>query len=455
MINNYFNFKTIFFILILNIINISYAKVVHIRVTEAKDIGIKLMVLPFNNQHKSSRDFNEISNLVTNDLNYSGQFKAKQLNLHDLDPDKIPTNVKDIDFKFWRELNVEYLLITKLYPAHNAASLVINLQLIDLYKPLDPIILNVEVEKHPNEEPRKLAHKISNIIFEKLIGIKGFFNTKIAYIRAEHLGEKNPIFSLNIADFDGFNERKLLQTSYPLMSPNWSRDGKKICFVSFRNNRANISVADLDTRRINIITSYPGINGAPAWSPDGNKLALVLSKDGSPKIYILDLIQDTLQKITHGTSIDTEPFWHNNGTEIFFTSNRGGKPQIYKISLINQEIQRITFKGEYNATPSLTPDNRYLVMLHCDQNCSKNDPSYNVAVLSLDTGKIKILSKMGMEDSPVISPNGVMVLYSTERNKNDTNRVLASISIDGHFSSYLPIPGSGSIKNPAWSPFLD
>jgi Tol biopolymer transport system component len=62
---------------------------------------------------------------------------------------------------------------------------------------------------------------------------------------------------------------------------------------------------------------------------------------------------------------------------------------------------------------------------------------------------------MGMEDSPVISPNGVMVLYSTERNKNDTNRVLASISIDGHFSSYLPIPGSGSIKNPAWSPFLD
>ena len=221
------------------------------------------------------------------------------------------------------------------------------------------------------------------------------------------------------------------------------------------NNRSNISVADLESRKISIITNYPGINGAPSWSPDGNKLALVLSKDGSPKIYILNLVDNKLQQLTHGMSIDTEPYWNKTGTELFFTSNRGGKPQIYKISLLSSEISRVTFKGEYNATPSLTPDNKHLVMLHCKENCSKTNPSYNIAVQSLGTGNVKILSKMGVEDSPVISPNGIMVLYSTERNKNDNDRVLAAVSIDGHFSSYLPILGDGSIKSPAWSPFLE
>lgn len=446
------NFKKLIIVFILLIINIvTEAKVVHIKIAEANDIGIKLIVFPFKHPHKN---FSEVSSIVAHDLNYSGQFKANVLNNSDLEGD-LPTSSKNIDFKFWRDLGAEYLLMTKLYPIRNATNLVVNVQLIDLYKPLEPLILNLEIDKDPKEDQRKLAHKISNIVFEKLTSIKGFFNTKIAYVRAERLGEKNPIFSLNIADFDGFNEHKLLEANYPIMSPNWSRDGKKICFVSFKNYRANISVADLEARRINTITHYPGINGAPAWSPDGTQLALVLSKDGSPKIYVLDLHKDTLQKITHGPSIDTEPCWDKDGNQIFFTSNRGGKPQIYKISLRTKEIERVTFKGDYNATPSLTPNNRHLVMLHCEQNCSRNDSSYNVAVLSLDTGKTKILSKMGMEDSPVIAPNGVTILYSTERSKNDTNRVLASISIDGNYSSYLSIPGSGSIKNPAWSPFLD
>lgn len=442
------NFLSILIILITNI-NISLAKVVQIRVTEAKDIGVKLVILPF-------EKLEEVVDIIAKDLNYTGQFKVLDLDLEDLDVvEKIPNNSQEIDFKFWRDYGAEYLLLTKLEPSNGRGNLLVKLQLLDLYKPLEPISFDTEIKKYSNEQPRKFAHKISNIIFEKLIGRKGFFNTKIAYVRVENLGEKKLKYSLNIADFDGFNEYKILSVKYPLMSPNWSKDGKKISFVSFKNNRSNISVVDLESGKINIITSYPGINGAPAWSPDGNKLALVLSKDGSPKIYILDLLNNSLQKITNGVAIDTEPFWNNQGTEIFFTSNRGGKPQIYKISLLNNEITRVTFHGEYNATPSLTPDNKNLIMLHCMQNCSKTENGYNVAVQSLDNGNLKILSKMGMEDSPVIAPNGIMVLYSTERNKFDNNRILASISMDGHFGSYLAIPGNGSIKNPAWSPILE
>ena len=126
-------------------INISYAKVVHIRVTEAMDVGIKLVVLPFNNAQKYSKGFNEISAIVTNDLNYSGQFKVLGIDFADSDVvEKIPTNAnaQEIDFAFWRRLGAEYLLITKLYPGQNAANLIVNLQLLDLYKQyIDPFFV--------------------------------------------------------------------------------------------------------------------------------------------------------------------------------------------------------------------------------------------------------------------------------------------------------------------------
>ena len=449
--------KIILTFLIFNLVflvNLSWAKEVHIRVTEARDVGIKIVVLPFNNLAKYNQS-KEISSIITNDLNYSGQFKVLELDLEDLETmEKTPIYLEKVDFKFWRETGAEYLLMTKLYPSSDAQKLIVNLQLLDLYKPLDPINLNTEIAKYPNESPRKLAHRISDIIFSKLTGIKSFFNTKISYIRAERLGEQNPEYSLNIADFDGSNERRLLEVPYPLMSPSWSPDGTKISFVSFKGNRSSINIANLTTGKINVVTRYQGINGAPAWSPYGDKLAVVLSKEGSPKIYILDIATGHLQKVTQGMAIDTEPCWSRDGQEIFFTSNRGGKPQIYKATLSDGQINRVTFNGEYNATPTLTPDNRHLVMLHCKENCSKTETGFNIAVQSLDSGKVRVLTKIGMEDSPVVSPNGTMVLYSARPNKN-SDRVLAGVSIDGHFNKYLFVAGNGSLKNPAWSPFLE
>lgn len=454
--------KIFIFNIIFLIINLSFnhvlAKVVHIRVNESRDFAVKLAVVTYEHSNTPT-ELSKITEIITNDLDYSGQFKVLSLNLNTNEiKDKLFTNNNDnfkkLDFKFWKDQGVEYLLITKMYPANDAQKLVINLQLIDLYKPLDPVCLNTEVIKYPNERLNIIAHRASDIIFQQLIGTKSFFKTKISYIRAERLAKIDAEYSLNIADFDGSNEHKLITANYPLMSPSWSPDGKKIAFVSFKGNRSSINIVDLEARKSTLISKYPGINGAPAWSPNGEQLAMVLSKDGNPSIYILNLVTGNLNKLTKGIGIDTEPCWSKDGQEIFFTSNRCGKPQIYKISLATEKITRITFKGEYNATPSITPDNKYLVMLHCYENCSKTKSGFSIALQSLDTGRVKILTKTGMEDSPTLSPNGFMIIYSTKANK-DRDRVLARASIEGNFYKYLPIMGNGSLKNPAWSPYLE
>lgn len=433
------------------IINIANAKIMHFRVGESRDFGIKVAMLPIENQAKYNYA-TDTTAIINDDLNYSGQIKIVELNWQDPElTQQIPLDLENIDFKFWKNIGLEYLVITKIYPSKDAKQLIINLQVLDLYKPLAPIILDQEIPKEPNEHPRKLAHKLAGVIFEQLTGISSFFNKQIAYIRAENLGTNTPEYSLNKADFDGFNEKTILKTNYPLMSPSWSKDVDKIAFVSFRGNRANVSVLNMRSQEVKVVAKYPGINGAPAWSPSGDKLALVLSKDGSPSIYILNISSNTLERITFGASIDTEPCWSKSGEEIFFTSNRGGKPQIYKVHLATKKVTRVTFKGDYNSSPSLTPDNRYMVMLHCNKNCSKKEARFVVAVQALETGKIKVLTNSGTEESPRVAPNGILVMYSTNSQANG-NKILAGVAIEGHCNNYLSIMGKGSVKDPVWSP---
>ncbi len=405
--------------------------------------GLPIAVVPFGFEGGSQEGTEDIAQVVRKDLQTSGLFRP-------ISPQEMrqsPTTEAGVQYPYWQSLGVDNMVVGHIQKTGRSAYTV-KFELLDVVKQKSGIpqrpILTVQFDNIRGNDFRALAHHISDLVFEKLIGIRGIFSTRIAYISVAQ-GSKGTTQTIEVADYDGFNSKPLYRSHYPLLSPSWSTDGKKIAFVSFEKERQSINVVDVISGRVERVAQYPGINSAPAWSPDGRTLALVLSKDGSPKIYTLDLASHQLTRVTEGAGADTEPTWSSNGGSIVFTSDRGGKPQIYRVTLGSGRIERLTFKGNYNATPSVTPDNKHLVTLHRDEG-----GLFSIAAHTLNTGSVRILTQSSLNESPRLAPNGMMVIYSA---LEGGRRVLGAVTLDGRLKIRLPAQ-EGDVKEPAWSPFV-
>ena len=226
--------------------------------------------------------------------------------------------IEKVDYDRWRNNGIEALL-TMDVTAAGTDQFRVEFELYDLVRKKRALGHSINTKKNLM---RKVAHKISDVVFERITGVKGAFSTRIAYVSELKEAKNNKKFILQIADADGFNPRTVYASPKQLMSPAWSPDGRRLAYVSFENERSEIFVQDLSSGARKKLSSKPGINSAPAWSPDGGYLALTLSSGGNPDIYIMEVSSGKLRKLTNHHGIDTEPAWSPDGRFILFTSNR-------------------------------------------------------------------------------------------------------------------------------------
>jgi len=296
-----------------SVVALSAQAALNLELTQGMRGAMPIAVQPFQGEQSLAAE-NQFSQIIANDLRNSGRFKL-------LSPSKKIDNIiqGQISSKSFGGYHVTFKLVSKLGQQRE--------------------ILNQSFDVK-TKSLRHLAHHISDMIYKQLTGLRGIFNTRIAYILVQRKSNGFKQYRLEVADADGFNPKDLVVSPQPIMSLAWSFDGKKLAYVSFENTRAEIYTINVASGQRQLITRYPGINGAPAWSPNGKRLAVVLSKGGAPKIYLTNFANRRLQQLTHGPSIDTEPSWAPDGKSFVFTSDRGGSPQIYQYTLSNRKIQR-------------------------------------------------------------------------------------------------------------------
>lgn len=398
---------------------------------------IPMAIVPFGWTGAAGRLPYDVTAVVTSDLGNSGQFDPMAVE----DMVARPTQPSDVRFRDWQIVDVDALLIGEMRE-DGPERYSISFQLFDVLR--GELLLGNRLTAS-GADLRAAGHRIADMVYEELTGIRGVFGTRIAYVTENRDAPPEQRFSLIVADADGENPQVITTSPDPLMSPAWSPDGRRLAYVSFEGDQSAVYVQTISTGTRLSVSMRKGINGAPTFSPDGRRLALTLSlDDGNLDVYTLDLATQVLRRVTESSAIDTESAWSADGRTLFFTSDRAGGPQVYRVSAEpGGRARRVTFEGRYNSRPRVSPDGETLAVVHLVQQ------DYRIATIDIETGLTQVLSSGQLDESPSFAPNGALVIYATR----DGNRgVLASVSTDGRIKREIA-SAAGDVREPVWSPF--
>lgn len=370
----------------------------------------------------------QVSGIIKADLERSGYFKI-------IDTSNAISETAPVNYGEWKSRGADALVVGSVQRLADGR-FDVRYKLLDTIKSAS--LSGIGLATSPNRV-RVAAHKIADDIYEKLLGVRGAFSTRIAYVT-----KSGRDYRVEIADADGADMQVVLTSKEPIISPAWSPDGTKVAYVSFESKKPVVYVQDLVTGKRAVVANYKGSNSAPAWSPDGTKLALALSRDGLTQVYVVNADGGGLRRLTNTDGIDTEPQFSPDGQSIYFTSDRSGGPQIYRMNTSGGSAQRVTFRGSYNISPRISPDGKTLAYI------SRRDGRFQLYALDLTSDQEMRLSDTAKDESPSFSPNGKYIMYATESGRRGT---LAVVSVDGRVKHTLTTQ-AGDIREPTWGPFM-
>lgn len=425
-----FPLSRFFFLALLPLVASVFAVQAHaaleILVTGGAANKIPVAILPFQSSANQPRP--ELTDIIGQDLLRSGQISlvAGTAGQQVFEPSQI-------NYPVWRGKGADAIVIGQVVSLPGGR-FEVRFRLMDAVRQTQLVGLSFNVG---TEQWRAAAHKIADIIYEKLTGSPGIFSTRISYVQ-----KRGNQFELRVADADGQNGQTVVRSNEPLISPAFSPDGERLAYVSFEDKKPIVYVQSLRDGSRRTVASFKGSNSAPAWSPDGDRLAVTLTRDAGSQIYLINADGSGLKRLTSSAAIDTEPAWSPDGQWIYFTSDRGGSPQIYRTSSNGGEVKRITFDGSYNVSPDVSPDGKHLAYIQRDGG------RFQVALLELATNQVRVLTDTAHDESPSFAPNGQLLLYAT---LSGGRGVLGTVSLDGRTRARLSEPGIDA-REPVWGP---
>ncbi len=296
---------------------------------------------------------------------------------------------------------------------------------------------------------RRVAHIISDKIYERLTGEEGYFDTRIIYV-AESGPKNRRIKKLAIMDQDGFNTKYLTLGNELVLTPRFNPTNQMVTYMSYFRNMPRVYLLDIETGTQDIVGNFPGMTFAPRFSPDGKKIIMSFAKDGNSDIYTMNLESRKVERITDHSSIDTSPSFSPDGKFIAFNSDRSGLQQIYVMRSDGSNVKRITFgKGIYG-TPVWSPRGDLIAFTKMHKG------KFYIGVMRTDGTGERLLTENYYQEAPSWSPNGRVLIFYRETKSDSKGKgfsaKLWSIDITGYNERLVKTETDAS--DPSWSSLL-
>ncbi|MBS0960666.1 MULTISPECIES: Tol-Pal system beta propeller repeat protein TolB [Acetobacter] len=294
---------------------------------------------------------------------------------------------------------------------------------------------------------RRIAHIIGDVIYKRMLGEEGYFDTRIAFI-ARSGSRAHQRTRLAIMDQDGANARMLTAGNWLTLTPRFNPVKDQIAFMSYANNRPRVYLFDLNSGRQQILGDFAGISFAPRFAPDGRSVILSVTRNGGSDIFIVDLASGARRQITSSGAIDTSPCFSPDGSQVVFNSDRGGSPQLYIMSSSGGNVHRISYGHGTYGSPVWSPRGDLIAFTRIANG------SFSLGVMNPDGTGERIMTEGFTVEGPTFCPNGRVIAYCRQTRASSGgsgfNSLLGSVDITGFNDRVLPTPGQAS--DPAWSP---
>lgn len=292
---------------------------------------------------------------------------------------------------------------------------------------------------------RRMAHRASDAIYERLTGEPGYFETRIVFV--DERGPKNQrVKRLAVMDYDGENLEYLTGGAALVLTPRFSPRSQEITYISYRDGLPRVYLLDIESRRQEILGRFPGMTFAPRFSPDGTRVLMSLARGGNTDIYDMDLRTRQVTRLTSNTAIDTAPSYSPDGRQIVFESDRGGSQQLYVMPAGGGAAKRISFGNGSYATPVWSPRGDLIAFTRI------SGGRFGIGVMSPDGGGERILTDSFLDESPTWAPNGRRLMFFRETQGARGRPQLYAIDIRGGGETLVRTPGPAS--DPAWGPVM-
>jgi TolB protein len=291
---------------------------------------------------------------------------------------------------------------------------------------------------------RRVAHIVSDAIFTRITGEKGFFDTRVVFVDETGPPQRR-IKRLALMDQDGANVHYLTRGEELVVTPRFSPSTQDVTYMAFGGGDPRVYLLNIESGQREVVGNFPGMSFSPRFSPDGQKIIMSLDQGSSANLYVMDLRSRSMTRLTDTPAIDTSPSYSPDGSRIAFESDRGGTQQIYVMAAGGGGAQRISFGEGKFATPVWSPKGDFIAFTRESGN------TFAIGVMKPDGSGMRILTEGYDDEGPTWAPNGLFLMYFSDPGGESGAKIFMA---DIFGRSIFPVPTPNYASDPAWSPLL-
>ncbi|HMR33288.1 MAG TPA: Tol-Pal system beta propeller repeat protein TolB [Geminicoccaceae bacterium] len=406
-------------------------------ITQGNVDPIPIAVSPFAGDGPRGTELGQaVAEVVAADLDGSGLFRTLDRRAYIQSPDELRNVPRFAD---WRQINAQALVTGVVGPGPQGIG--IEFRLWDVFGGSQLRGLRFDTAE---SQWRRIAHKIADVIYERMTGEKGYFDTRIAYV-AESGPAQRRIKRIAIMDQDGANHRFLTDGSTLVLTPRFSPDGARVAYLEFRGIRPRVYIRDVDgSRVVPVATDLEGMTFSPRFSPDGGSMLLTVASGGNSDIYSVGLAGGGARRLTNSPAIDTSPTYSPDGARICFNSDRGGTPQLYLMDRNGGGVQRVSYGDGRYGSPAWSPRGDFIAFTSIKRG------AFHIGVMRPDGRDERLITRSFLDQGPSWAPNGRLLLFA--RKERGSASRLVTIDVTGYNERRLQTPLDAS--DPDWSPLI-